>query len=210
MKHLKILTTINTLILIINLAWFLTYKSNHYTINNFNIRVDSITKENVCVVENKIKKDITPINKKSKYFKDENDILLFAKYVKTQSNDVFTTDGFIDNLFVIQVLLNRLEDNKCNWLEYYNNPKINSSKTIRLMRAHKLIVRFNPETNRVDREILNNVNKAIYGGIDSQYIVPKNLMYFHSYKNKFLNIDKDIWNKYNYYTTVRHHFFLKK
>lgn len=152
-------------------------------------------------------RDTVKINYNKSLFRNEEDIILFCKYIKTQSNDVLTTKGLTDQIFVIQVMFNRMKDNKCNWREYYNNPKINSSRTISLMRSHKLIVKFKPESNRVDKEILNNVNKVIYNEVDSSLIIPGNLMYFHSYNKRYIN--GSCWKKDKYYTTVLHHFFLK-
>jgi hypothetical protein len=65
---------------------------------------------NQTIIRNKQYNDFTQYN----LFYSDSELISFVKYIKTQSNDLTTTKGNIDNYLVIQVMLNRLIHNQVN------------------------------------------------------------------------------------------------
>jgi len=65
---------------------------------------------NQTMIRNKQYNDFTQYN----LFYSDSELISFVKYIKTQSNDLTTTKGNIDNYLVIQVMLNRLIYNRVN------------------------------------------------------------------------------------------------
>ncbi len=141
---------------------------------------------------------------RSDYFESEDDIILFCKYIKTQSNDPLTTKGLTDQLFVIQVMFNRMKQNECNWKEYYRNNQINCSNTIKKMKSGFKKVSFDL-SNRKDSILFENVNLILDGKLEKQYHLTEDIQYFHS--NKTICSNKTPWKKEKYLFTVKHHFF---
>jgi hypothetical protein len=134
------------------------------------------------------------------------ELLLFCKYIKTQSNDPFSTKGYKDQIYVIQVMLNRLYKNNVTWTQYYNNPKVNCSQTIKRMKSKRLNISFNIEKSSTDFQTHCNVMDVLNGRIEPEFVLPKNILYFHSHNRPYLS-KNGMWSKKNHYCTVIHKFF---
>lgn len=170
------------------------------------IRDTLILKDTIYIENDFVKKEESRINlfNSNDFFSTEEDIILFCKYIKTQSNDVLTTKGLTDQIFVIQVMFNRMKDNKCNWREYYNNNSINCSNTIKKMKKGKR-VKFNL-SNKKDSILYENVLNIVNNTFDKQYLLEEDVLYFHSNKRIYGNSP---WLKEKYLFTIKHHFFKK-
>ena len=102
-------------------------------------------------------KDSKEYNKQ--FFRNEEDFVLFIKYIKTQQN----TYGK-DCEAVIMTMLNRMRHHTCDWNTYYNTRSINNSNSIRLMKKNVLkpVV---DTTNANDKAIIDFALAASNGEI---------------------------------------------
>lgn len=152
------------------------------------------------------------------FFMDEEELILFCKYIKSQSRiNLNDESSLLDNLLVIQVMFNRLVENECTWLRYWNNQKINNSKSIKLMKLNKLRITFDIRLKE-DRLLYNRVKQISsgdYSVIKEDYpydnvIIPANVLYFESFKrspNRGVHKKKNMFNGY-FTVNTKHKFYL--
>lgn len=202
-----------------NLSQIEPFKDTVYVVSEKGVVVKEVEKPKAIlvsnVVEHPIKTTEEPVIKVSEktkkgilyntYFGSEESVESFVRYVKTQSNDLTSKAGWIDNYYVIQVMLNRLRKNNCTWQEYFTNNKINCSATIKKIKAGKKVPN-NSKTGNYD-EIRGRLFEVINGELPDSLLVPENLYYFHSHKRKFA---RGIWSQKEYYCSHKHHFFTGK
>ena len=108
-------------------------------------------------------------------------LMSFIKYLKTQSSSLRNEIHVKDVYAVIQTMFNRLNYKKCTWSEYYNSPKLNNSKSIKLLRLGKLKQTFS-WNNKKDLQLYNMVYNCLINNIDDKYIISKDVLYFESFK----------------------------
>lgn len=136
---------------------------------------------------------------------NEESMITFIKYVKTQSNRLNTANDEKDVYAVIQTIYNRLEYKECTWDEYYNSPKLNNSKSIKLMKSGKLRKRFSFK-NKKDTKMYRIAYNCNMDLIDEKYKIPKDILYFESFSNP---PDKGPHLMKNFYVKYRHRFYKK-
>ena len=134
----------------------------------------------------------------SNYFKDEKSMQTFIKYIKTQSGRLDE-----DNWFVIQAMINRLDYYNCSWDEYYHNPKINNSNSIRLMKLGKLKKSFS-YNDAADAEMVERIKAILDNTLPDSLKLPNNVLDFESCKK---SPNKGVHKLSNLFIKRRHRFY---
>ena len=133
------------------------------------------------------------------------DMICFIKYLKTQSSTLTDENSKADVYFVIQTMYNRLRYNNCTWRQYYNNPGLNHSQSIKRLKSGDLKEYFNWD-DVSDKELFNIAYACNLGLIDERYRLPKDILYFESFKKA---PDRGPHVLVNFYTKRRHRFYRK-
>ena len=197
--------------------------------NSLELKLDTIEKVNEqaimlvkssCVSTKSSCDKINIVNNFNDYnfFNDSSDLILFCKYIKSQSRiNLNDESSLLDNLLVIQVMFNRLVENECTWRRYYDNQSINNSKSIKLMKLKKLVINFDLRLKE-DRLLYNRVKQISVGDysvIKEDYpydnvILPANVLYFESFKrspNRGVHKKKNMFNGY-FTINTKHKFYV--
>lgn len=186
----SLLKLILTLILISNGSINNTPRTCPYISTNNHINQITLSehyyKINIDTVECEHVRGIIELN--SYGLNNINQITSFFKYIKTQSSDMSSELGRKDILFVIQVMLNRIDNSGCKtWQNYFNNPRINNSESIRGLINGRLKPLFST-SNTNDRLMIEmlymTLRNRLYGHstLLRQFIIPRNILYFESFK----------------------------
>ena len=143
--------------------------------------VDSITEPSTGSIDN---------SRFSKYFNDSSDLRSFCRYIKTQSyNDDEAT------WITIAVMFNRLDHYQCDWMTYYNTPKINNSRTIKRLKAGTFKKSFRLD-DKLDNLLYEQVKQTLSGA--NPISVPSNVLYFEACNNspnRNVHSMKNLWRK---------------
>lgn len=132
-------------------------------------------------------------------------LILFVKYIKTQSNHIDTELGKTDVYYVIQTMINRMRSNGVDWATYYKCQRINNSQSIQRMKNGSLKPGFNIDSKH-DKEITMMVYAALYSQLPDKYRIDNDVLYFHSFGASY-NRSPHSRNKLN--VIARHRFYCK-
>jgi hypothetical protein len=144
----------------------------------------------------------------SKYFNNVNDIILFVRYIKTQSHGLN-----MDNWAVMKTIFNRMDDYRCTWREYYDYKRYNHSESISKMKHNPNKVKFNFNI-KGDRELFFRAIDASLGNYPEEIKenIPSNILYFESFP-KIWNLNKPkmgIFNRDSIQVEYKHEFYRGK
>lgn len=112
---------------------------------------------------------------------DEDEMINFIKYIKTQSSTLTSERYKADVYFVIQTMYNRLRHKKCSWKQYYNNQSLNNSQSIKRLKNGSLRKYFDWDDVN-DKELYNIAYACNTGTISDKYRIPDDILYFESHK----------------------------
>lgn len=160
---------------------------------------DTITNTVIVEKEPEIKRVFTD------KFRNISDIILFCKYLKTQSSHFHTDVWERDAWAVCQSMLNRLHIYNCTWKQYLATPSINHSSTIR-RRVH-LTKPFNINVKE-DQKLFEMVMLCISGQVPKKFKIPHNIGAFESHPyipNRAPHYRDSLWSKKGY--TTKHKFY---
>lgn len=130
----------------------------------------------------------------------------FIKYIKTQSKRLDSKIGRQDVYFVMQVMLNRMDDNNCpDWNHYYRHQSINNSESIRKLKTGELSPSFSL-TDEKDSELIKMLYLILSDELSSQYRIDKNCLYFESLQ---VAPNSGPHRKDKLLTKARHRFYCK-
>lgn len=130
-------------------------------------------------------------------------MISFIKYLKTQSETLTNENSKTDVYFVVQTLYNRMRHKKCSWKEYWDNPRLNQSQSIRRLKSGELKQYFNWNSKH-DQELYDIVYACNTGDIEDKYKLPRNILFFESFK---IAPDKGAHVLRNFYIKKRHRFY---
>jgi hypothetical protein len=136
----------------------------------------------------------------SNYFPDERSFHTFIKYVKTQSGRLDD-----DNWYVLQVMLNRMDSENCDWNTYFNTPSINCSNSIKRMKRGKLKETFSYD-NPDDAAMVERVKAILDDTMPDSLKIPVNVLYFESFDK---SPNKGVHRLKNLFAKKRHKFYKK-
>ena len=143
----------------------------------------------------------------SRYFNSVDDIILFVRYIKTQSNRLD-----MDNWAVMKTMFNRMRDKGCTWHEYFVNQRYNCSVSIQRMKKNPSMVTFN-FANDTDRKLFFRAINASLGNYPEEIRrnIPPNTLYFESFADPNWNRGrKDHFNRDSITVKYRHEFYKGK
>lgn len=139
----------------------------------------------------------------SPYFKSSEDIILFVRYIKTQSGRLD-----MDNWAVIKTMMNRLERKQVSFREYYGHQSINNSNSILRMKRGTLKIGFSWEEPK-DVKIYERVVQALLGNypkeIDKK--IGKDVLFFESFPKTWNLKPKGCFDRNKIVASYRHEFY---
>jgi hypothetical protein len=177
---------ISAFLLITTISTCTVPRDEFYTLVTNKVSIDTVYCTDTIV-------DTILIAEQNRYFNSFDDILLFATYLKTQSNRLDD-----DNWSVIHTLFNRMDEEQCTWREYFYKSSINHSATIKKLLNGSLEVDFSLKRTG-DLALVERTISAYLGHNPTN--VPHNVLYFESFKqspNRGVFIKKNIWRKYRH------------
>jgi hypothetical protein len=142
----------------------------------------------------------------SEVFKSQQDIILFVKYVKTQSSRLDD-----DNWAVMKTMKNRMLHKGVTFSEYFYTPSINNSQTIRrIIRGEKVPGFSFSWDNPMDVELFKRALDTYYGAVPQHIdtVIVSNVRAFESHPVSWnATRPRGVFDRKNIVYAARHEFY---
>ena len=169
------------------------------------ISLNSYSDNSTFVYNYDVNEIVEPTNIEHFGLNDKNNLITFIKYVKTQSKRLDSEVGRKDVYYVMQTLFNRMKHDNVDWQTYYKYQSINHSHSIQQLKTGHLNPSFSWNDEN-DQTLIFMLYSALYGFLDKDLTIDEDVLYFHSFGEKY---NKSPHNIENFCVEARHRFYRK-